>query len=113
MEEKSKGLEKSMMGVVGIETSFPVMYTYFVRTGIITIDKLIDLMYVNPKKRFGINSSFENGCFTLYDLSKKYTVNPETFKSMGRATPFDGIDVYGRCTMTFYKGELVWQENLM
>ena len=112
-EEKGRGLEKSAMGVVGIETSFPIMYTFLVKTGIISMERLVELMYTNPKNRFETTNSIENGSFTLFDLNKKYTINPENFNSMGKATPFEGFEVFGKCVFTFYKGELVWQENLM
>ena len=112
-EEKSRGLEKSLMGVVGLETAFPVLYTELVKKGVISLEKLVELMCVNPRKRFNIGSPFEIGQsadFTVYDLNEKYTVDPEKFLSMGRATPFAGKEVYGRCLMTAVKGEIVWKD---
>ena len=113
-EEKGRGLEKSAMGIVGIETAFPLLYTYLVKENIITLDKLIELMSINPAKRFGFNSSLENGMpadFTVFDLNKKYAVNPDDFLSKGRATPFDGYEVYGECLMTVCNGKIAWQKG--
>ncbi len=95
-EEKSKGLEKSAFGVVGIETAFSVMYTHLVKTGIITLEKLIEIMAINPRKRFNIS---ESG-YTVWDLDKKYTVNTEDFLSKGKATPFENCELYGECKLT-------------
>lgn len=111
-EEKSRGLEKSLMGVVGLETSFPAMYTYFVKTGKITMEHLMKLMHDNAKARFGIGNDIEVGKkadFTLFDVSEKYTVNPKEFLTMGRFTPFDGIELYGKCVMTVYDGNVVYK----
>ncbi len=113
-EEKGRGLEKSAMGIVGIETAFPLLYTYLVKENIITLDKLVELMSINPAKRFGFNSSLENGMpadFTVFDLNKKYTVNPDDFLSKGRATPFEGYEVYGECVMTVCGGKIAWQKG--
>ena len=108
-EEKAKGLEKSAFGVVGIETSFPVMYTHLVKTGIITLEKLIELMSVNPRRRFGIRDSG----FTVWDLDKKIKVNPCDFLSLGKATPFDGCELFGECIMTVANGKIAYlKENL-
>ena len=113
-EEKGRGLEKSAMGIVGIETAFPLLYTCLVKENIITLDKLIELMSINPAKRFGFNSSLENGMpadFTVFDLNKKYTINPDDFLSKGRATPFEGYEVYGECLMTVCGGKIAWQKG--
>ena len=107
VEEKSKGLAGSVMGVVGLETAFPLMYTHFVKTGVITLEKLVELMSVNPKKRFGIKASENN--YTIYDLNCKYTITPDDFNTMGRSTPFKGCEVYGKCMMTVKNGEIVWR----
>ncbi len=96
-EEKSLGLRDSKMGVVGLETAFGVMYTNFVKTGVITLEKLIELMSVNPRKRFGIDLG---NSYTVFDLGKSYKVCPDSFLSMGRATPFEGVTLYGECLMT-------------
>lgn len=104
-EEKSRGLEKSLMGVVGLETAFPVLYTYLVKEGIITLEKLVELMSVNPRKRFGIKDSG----ICVWDLSKKYRIDPEDFCTMGRSTPFNGTEVFGSNIMTIIGGKIVWQ----
>lgn len=111
-EEKSRGLAKSMMGVVGLETAFPVLYTELVKKGVLTLNKLIELMHTNPRNRFGVGTALEVGqpaSLTVYDLEKEYTIDPETFLTMGRATPFAGKKVCGVCKMTIYKGNIVWQ----
>lgn len=113
-EEKSRGLAKSMMGVVGLETAFPILYTELVKPGILSLEKLIALMHTNPRNRFGIGTPLEVGQpanLTVYDLEKSYSVDPETFLSMGRATPFAGKEVFGACKMTMYHGNIVWQEK--
>lgn len=111
-EEKSKGLRDSLMGVVGIETAFAVMYTNFVKNGRMTLGRLIELMSVNPCKRFG----FENGIklhekanLTVFDLNEKYTVNPDEFLSKGRSTPFKGAELSAKCILTVANGEIVYQ----
>lgn len=112
-EEKSKGLAGSLMGVVGLETAFPVLYTKLVRTGIITLEKLTELMCVNPRKIFGISGGLEEGAsadIAVLDLGRRYTVNPTDFISKGKSSPFEGMEVYGKNIMTFYKGEKIWQE---
>ncbi|MBQ9743730.1 MAG: dihydroorotase [Clostridia bacterium] len=95
-EEKGRGFKGSLNGIVGLETAFPVMYTSFVKKGIITLDRLVHLMSINPANRFGI----ETDGFTVYDLNEEYTVNPEEFATMGRSSPFAGNKVYGRCLAT-------------
>ncbi len=104
-EEKSRGLEKSAFGVVGIETAFPVCYTYLVKTGIITLEKLIDLLVKNPRARFGIPVGSD---FTVWDLNAESTVDPSDFLSMGKATPFEGWKVNGKCIATVCDGKLVY-----
>ena len=107
-EEKSRGLEKSAFGVVGIETAFPICYTYLVKKGLISLEKLIELLVTNPRKRFGL----ELGCdFSIWDLDADYTVDPEEFVSKGHATPFSGWKVSGRCMATVCDGKLVWKET--
>lgn len=113
-EEKSKGLAGSAMGVVGLETCFPVLYTKLVKENVISLEKLIELMHDNPAKRFSIGSDLEAGQpadFTVYDLNEKYTVDPESFLTKGRATPFAGWEVYGKCKMTVCGGNIVWQDK--
>ena len=95
-EEKSRGLEKSAFGIVGLETAFPLLYTYLVKKGVITLEKLIDLMAFNPRQRFEIPFAG----VTAWDLNKAYTIDPAQFASMGKATPFEGWKVHGVCAMT-------------
>ncbi|MBE6590527.1 MAG: dihydroorotase [Ruminococcaceae bacterium] len=104
-EEKSRGLEKSVFGIVGLETCFPLMYTHFVKTGIITTEKLVELMAINPRKRFGIPLSKEDLC--VWDLNAQIKVDPQKFQSMGRATPFEGERLYGKAILTLCGGRTV------
>lgn len=106
-EEKALGLEKSAMGVVGLETAFAVMYTHLVKTGIISLARLVELMSINPRKRFGIET--RPGDVAVFDIEKEYTVDPADFKSMGKSSPFTGMRVFGRCVATFCDGEMVWR----
>ena len=105
-EEKSRGLEKSAFGIVGLETAFPLLYIGLVKTGIITLEKLAELISENPRKRFGITT---DPGYTVWDLNAEYTIDPEEFLSMGRATPFAGIKVCGRCLKTVYNNRTVWK----
>ena len=107
-EEKSRGLEKSAFGVVGIETAFPTCYTYLVKTGILSLDRLIDLLVRNPRERFGIPMGSD---FTVWDLESEYSIDPSTFVSMGKATPFEGWRVSGRCIATVCDGKLVYNSR--
>ena len=104
-EEKSRGLEKSLMGVVGIETSFAVLYTNLVKTGTLPLEELIKLMSDNPRKRFNVTS---DAGFTVFELEEEFTVDPESFLSMGRSTPFKGDKLYGKCLLTCYEGKPVY-----
>ncbi len=108
-EEKAKGLAGSPFGIVGLETAFSVMYTYLVKTGEITLDKLIHLMAIAPRERFGIPVS-END-FTVWKLEEAYTVDPEKFASKGRATPFAGQTLCGTCMMTVMDGTVVYRSD--
>ena len=105
-EEKRRGLEKSLMGVVGLETAFPVLYTELVKKNIITLDRLVELMSFKPKERFGIDT---NNDFAVFDISEAYKIDPEDFLSMGRATPFAGREVFGRCLLTVHNGKVVYK----
>ena len=105
-EEKSKGLEKSAFGVVGLETSFSASYTHLVKTKIITLEKLVELMAINPRKRF--NLPYDNG-FTVFDLGSEYLVNPTEFLSKGKATPFENMKFNGVCKLTALGGKTVYQ----
>ena len=104
-EEKGKGLEKSAFGIVGIETAFPVMYTHFVKTGIITPARLIELLCDAPRARFGIKQSG----FSIWKLDEKYKVDPKDFLSMGKATPFEGHELFGKCVFTAHGGKAVYK----
>ncbi len=106
-EEKSKGLASSAFGVVGIETAFPVLYTHLVETGIISLEKLIDLLSLNPRKRFGISMGSD---YTVWNLSKEFTVDPAEFLSKGKATPFDGWKLKGECLLTVCDGKVVYKK---
>lgn len=112
--EKRGGLKESLMGVVGLETAFPVLYTELVKKGVITLEKLVELMSVNPRKRFNLDSAeIEVGAVAnlcIWRLNTKYTVNSEDFISTGKATPFEGKDVYGQNLMTILGTETVWKK---
>ena len=113
-EEKSRGLAGSLMGVVGLETSFAVMYTRLVRTGVLSLEELLVRMHDAPAARFGIGSAIEKGApadLTVFDLNAAYTVDPEDFVSMGKSTPFAGETLFGKCRLTMVGGGVVWQEN--
>ena len=107
-EEKAKGLAGSSFGVVGIETSFPLMYTGFVKTGLLTMEQLIRLMCDNPRRRFGLPVGND---FSVWDLNAKYTVDTKDFLSMGKATPFEGAEVYGKNLLTVHNGQIVYQNK--
>ena len=115
-EEKARGLEKSAMGVVGLETSFAASYTALVQTGILPLEKLVDLMHGAPMRRFGCGTELAEGQpadLTAFDLTKTYTVDPETFLTMGRATPFAGCALTGVCKLTMIGGSPVWKEETL
>lgn len=115
-EEKARGLEKSAMGVVGLETSFAASYTALVQTGILPLEKLVDLMHGAPMRRFGCGTELAEGQpadLTAFDLTKTYIVDPETFLTMGRATPFAGCALTGVCKLTMIGGEPVWKEETL
>ena len=105
-EEKAKGLEGSLMGIVGIETAFPLMYTHLVKKGIITLEKLIELMAINPRKRFGLPETQD---FCVFDLEEEYEINPDEFLSKGKATPFQGEKVFGRCRLTVVNNKIAYE----
>ena len=105
-EEKSRGLEKSAFGIVGIETAFPIMYTHFVKTGRMTMEQLLKLLVTNPRERFGIPMRND---FTVWDLNAEYAIDPEEFVSMGKATPLAGWKVFGRCMATVCDGKVVYK----
>ena len=105
-EEKGRGLEKSAFGIVGLETAFPVLYTYMVQAGVLTMERLVETMCVSPRKRFGIPMGQD---FSVWNLGEVYTVDPETFKTMGRATPFAGHTLRGKCLLTVVDGQVVYK----
>ena len=105
-DEKSKGLRGSLMGVVGIETAFAVMYTHLVKTGIITLEKLVELMAINPRRRFGLPVSDD---ICVFDVGSEFTVDPNEFLSKGRSTPFQGEKLYGQCRLTVKDGKIVYK----
>ena len=106
VEEKSRGLANSPFGVVGLETAFPVLYTYMVRAGVLTMEKLIEVLVVNPRVRFGIPLGQD---FSVWDLNTSYVVDPESFRTMGRATPFAGHTLRGKCLLTVVDGHVVYE----
>ena len=106
VEEKSRGLEKSAFGIVGLETAFPVLYTHLIKKGIITMEKAVELLCDNPRSRFGINSDCD---FTVWDLNTEFTVDPDEFLTHGKATPFEGAKLYGRCVATVHNGKIVYK----
>ena len=105
-EEKSKGLKDSLMGITGIETAFPIVYTKLVKTGVLPLELVIKMLTDNPRNRFGIK---DDGSLTIWDLSNKYIIDSNEFLSMGKATPFQNESVFGKCLMTVYGGKIVWQ----
>ena len=107
-EEKAKGLEKSAFGVVGLETAFPIMYTYLVKPGIMTMEQLLEVMVYAPRKRFNIPLGND---FSIWDLEKEYTVDPADFVSQGKASPFTGWKVQGECVATVCDGKIVWKNK--
>ena len=107
-EEKARGLKDSPMGVVGIETSFQILYTHLVKKGVISLEKLIELLSVNARKRFGIS---DDAGYTVWDIEKETVIDPEEFLSMGRSTPFEGWKVYGENLMTLLDGQAVYTCN--
>ena len=104
-EEKSRGLKGSLMGVVGLETAFPALYTGLVKEGVISLERLVELMCYAPAKRFGIAVEGE----VIWDVGAEYKIDPNDFCSMGRATPFEGKTVFGKCISNELRGQLVWK----
>lgn len=112
-EEKNRGLEKSAFGIVGLETAFAVLYTELVKKGVISLEKLIELMAIRPRQVFGIEGGYlkegQLADLAVLDLNRAYTVDPRTFLSKGRSTPFAGRQVQGENVMTFVNGKKVWE----
>ena len=107
-EEKGKGLMGSSFGIVGLETAFPVLYTHLVESNVISLDKLVELMSIHPRKRFGIPIGND---FTVWDLKQEFTVESGKFLSFGKATPFEGWKLKGTCKMTVYDGNIVYNDQ--
>ena len=105
-EEKAKGLSGSAFGIVGIESAFALLYTGLVKKGIITLDKLISIMATKPRERFGIPMAND---FTIWDLSQAEIIDPDSFISLGRATPFAGCEVSGKCCLTVCGGRTAYK----
>ncbi|MBQ6608766.1 MAG: dihydroorotase [Firmicutes bacterium] len=112
-EEKSRGLRDSAMGIVGLETAFPVIYSCLVMEGIIGLDKVVELMSVNPRKRFGLEPADETKDFAVWELKEEYAIDPEKFLTKGRATPFDDWKVQGRCVLNVVNDKVVWKDEIL
>ncbi len=110
-EEKAKGLVGSAMGIVGLETAFPVLYTEFVKSGILPLERLVELMAEAPRRRFGLPPAEEADDWAVWNIAESYTICPENFISMGRATPFAGQEVYGKCVLNLLGGKTVWEDK--
>ena len=106
-EEKSRGLERSAFGIVGLETALPLLYTKLVKTNVLTLEKLADLLVYNPRRRFGIPLGND---FSVWDLEQEFVVDPEEFLTMGRATPLAGMRLCGRNLATVYQGKIVYKQ---
>ena len=106
-EEKSKGLEKSAFGIVGLETAFPLLYTELVKTGVLSAKRLLELLVFSPRRRFGISLGND---FSVWDLNRAYRIDPKEFLSLGKATPFAGREVFGKCLLTVKDGQIVYKE---
>ncbi len=104
-EEKSRGLAGSAFGIVGIECAFPLLYTYLVRTGLLTWERLLDAMAIRPRLLTGLSAE---GCYATFDLDEAYEIDPKQFLSKGKSTPFEGWKVYGRCVENVYQGKTVY-----
>ena len=115
-EEKNRGLEKSAMGIVGLETAFPLLYTYLVETNIISFSRLIELLHDAPCRRFGIpwgGMDGQSADYTIFNLNSTYSIDPGSFLSTGRATPFAGRQVQGRCVLTVAGGKVAWSDGTL
>ena len=115
-QEKSRGLEKSAMGVVGLETAFAAVYTHLVKPGVLPMERLMALLHDNAARRFGFGTPLEAGQpadLTVFDLDKPFIADPEQFQTMGRATPFAGMELYGICKLTMVNGRIVWKEEAL
>nr|WP_288796708.1 dihydroorotase [uncultured Mogibacterium sp.] len=105
-EEKTKGFEKSLNGITGLECAFPVLYTGLVRPGVMTLERLVEMMAIVPRKRFGLPMGDD---YVVMDLENPYVLDSSRFLSMGKCTPFEGWTVYGKTQMTFWNGKIVYE----
>ena len=113
-EEKSRGLERSAMGVVGIETSFAVIYTKLVKAGVISLEKAVDVLAEAPRRIFNLGGGLQEGeaaDITVFDLEKEFIVDPSTFLSKGRSTPFEGWQLQGECCLTLVDGRVAYERK--
>ena len=109
-EEKSRGLEKSAFGIVGLETAFPLLYTRLVKdTGLLTLEQLLQKLVYAPRERFRI--PLDSGDYSIWELDSRYVIDPEAFLSQGRSTPFAGQEVCGQCLLTVCGGKTVYKKN--
>ena len=114
-EEKAKGLRDSVMGVVGLETAFPALYTSLVKTGVCTLEQLISWMHKKPMERFGAGTPLavgQSADLTVFDLERQYRIDPAAFCSKGKSTPFAEMPVWGACKLTMVDGTVVWEERV-
>lgn len=113
-EEKRGSLSESLNGIVGLETAFPVLYTCLVKTGVISLERLLELMSAAPAQRFGLKSGIFKGApadLTVFDLNAEYEIDPESFLSKGHATPFAGDRVFGKCLLTMVGGRPAYSDR--
>jgi dihydroorotase len=113
-EEKSRGLERSAMGVVGIETSFAVIYTKLVKAGVISLEKAVDVLAEAPRRIFNLGGGLQEGeaaDIAVFDLEKSFEVDPSTFLSKGRSTPFEGWQLQGECCLTLVDGRVAYERK--
>ena len=109
-EEKSRGLKGSAMGIVGLETAFPVVYTRLVKTGILPLERMVEAMAEAPRRVFGLPSALQEGSYAVFDLGHPYEIDPSGFASMGKATPFAGWKVQGKCLLNICKGRVAYTD---
>ena len=113
-EEKSRGLERSAMGVVGIETSFAVIYTKLVKAGVISLEKAVDVLAEAPRRIFNLGGGLQEGeaaDIAVFDLEKSFEVDPSTFLSKGHSTPFEGWQLQGECCLTLVDGRVAYERK--
>ena len=106
-EEKSKGLKDSLNGIIGLEVAFPILYTKLVKTGVISLEKLVEIMCINPRKRFNLQSEDD---YCVWNIEKEYEIKEKDFLSKGKSTPFLGEKVFGECVLTIKQGKVVYEK---